>query len=151
MQSKLRNTPMRNKLADSNYPGNILVRLMVGLIFLSEGIQKFLFPIADGSGRFAKIGIPHPQFFGPFVGNTEIVCGILLIIGLFTRVAATPLLIVILTAIYTTKMPILIDKGFWAAAHDGRADFSMLMGIVFLLIFGAGKYSVDNKFFTNRS
>ena len=112
----------------------MIVRLMVGLVFLSEGMQKFIFPIADGVGRFAKIGIPNPQFFGPFVGTIEIICGILLIIGLFTRIAAIPLLVVILTAIYTTKIPILVSKGFWAAAHEGRADFCMLMGLVFLLI-----------------
>lgn len=151
MQSKLWNTPMRNKLLDSNYTGNIIIRLMVGSVFLSEGIQKFLFPIADGAGRFEKIGIPYPRFFGPFVGTTEIICGALLIIGLFTRIAAVPLLIVILTAICTTKIPILMDKGFWTAVHEGRADVSMLMGLIFLLIFGAGKYSVDNKSFTNRS
>jgi putative oxidoreductase len=120
---------------------------MVGLVFLSEGIQKFLFPVADGTGRFITIGIPHPEFFGPFVGSTEIIFGTLLIIGLFIWVAAIPLPIVILTAIYTTKLPILIDKGFWAEAHEGRADFCMLMGLIFLLIYGAGKYSADNKLF----
>jgi uncharacterized membrane protein YphA (DoxX/SURF4 family) len=137
------------KMPFHNFSGNIIIRLMVGLVFLSEGIQKFLFPVADGAGRFIKIGIPHPKFFGPFVGTTEIVCGTLLIIGLFTRVAAIPLMIVILTAIYTTKIPMLMDKGFWAAAHEGRADFSMLMGLIFLLIYGAGKYSTDNKLFNN--
>ncbi|MDB5117425.1 MAG: hypothetical protein JWQ79_2917 [Mucilaginibacter sp.] len=140
-----------NKLPFYNHPGNIIIRLMVGLVFLSEGIQKFLFPVADGAGRFAKIGIPQPQFFGPFVGATEMICSILLIIGLFARLAATPLMIVILTAIYTTKIPILMDKGFWAAAHDGRADFSMLMGLVFLLMCGAGKYSADSKLFNRKN
>jgi putative oxidoreductase len=130
----------------NNYAGNILIRLLVGLVFLSEGIQKFLFPDANGVGRFIKIGIPHPQFFGPFVGATEIICGSLLIIGLFTRIASVPLLIVILTAIYTTKIPILNAKGFWAAAHEGRADFCMVMGLIFLLLYGAGKYSVDSRF-----
>jgi putative oxidoreductase len=137
------------KMPFHNFSGNIIIRLMVGLVFLSEGIQKFLFPVVDGAGRFIEVGIPHPQFFGPFVGSTEIICGTLLIIGLFTRIAAIPLLIVILTAIYTTKVPTLMDKGFWPAAHDGRADFSMLMGLIFLLIYGAGKYSADNKLFNN--
>lgn len=88
MQSKLWNTAMGNKLVDNNHTDNIIVRLMVGLVFLSEGMQKLLFPIANGAGRFAKIGIHHPQFFGPFVGTTEIICSVLLIIGLFTRIAA---------------------------------------------------------------
>jgi putative oxidoreductase len=133
-----------------NFPGNIIIRLLAGLVFLSEGIQKLLFPVADGAGRFARIGIPHPQFFGPFTGTTEIICGTLLVIGLLTRLAAVPLLIVIFTAIYTTKIPIFVDKGFWAAAHDGRADFSMLMCLIFLLIYGAGKYSADSKLFNTK-
>lgn len=133
-----------------NFAGNIVARLMVGLVFLSEGIQKFLFPVADGAGRFAKLGIPHLQFFGPCVGSTEIICGALLIIGLLTRLTTLPLMIVILIAIYTTKVPTLIDKGFRAAAHDGRADFSMLMGLIFLPIFEAGKYSADRQLFTNK-
>jgi len=135
------------KLPYYQFGGNIIIRLLVGLVFLSEGIQKFLFPIIYGAGRFAKLGIPHPAFFGPFVGATEIICGAMLIIGLITRFAAIPLMIIILTAIYTTKMPTLIDKGFWAAAHDGRTDFSMLMGLIFLLIYGAGKFSADSKLF----
>ncbi|MEO8887275.1 MAG: DoxX family protein [Mucilaginibacter sp.] len=131
--------------------GNIIIRLLVGMVFLSEGIQKFLFPVADGAGRFAKIGIPHPDFLGPFVGATEIICGTLLVIGLITRLVVVPLLIVILTAIITTKIPMLIGKGFWATAHDGRADFSMLMGLIFLLIYGAGKYSLDNRLFNRKT
>jgi len=111
--------------------GNILVRLLVGLVFLSEGIQKLLFPAADGAGRFA--------------GATEIICGTLLIIGLFTRLAAVPLLVVILVAIYITKIPMLEQKGFWATAHEGRADFCMLIGLIFLVIYGAGKYSADSN------
>jgi len=130
-----------------DFSGNIIIRLLVGFVFISEGIQKFLFPGTMGVGRFVKIGIPHPQFFAPFTGAIEIICGSLLIAGLFARFAAVPLLIVILTAIYTTKNPILMAKGFWAAAHEGRADFCMLMGLVFLVIFGAGKYSADSILF----
>ena len=123
---------------------------MVGLVFLSEGIQKLLFPAADGAGRFAKIGIPYPHILGPFVGVTEMVCGIFVIIGLFTRYSAIPLLIVILTAIYTTKLPILEKQGLWAAAHEGRADFCMLMGLIFLLIYGGGKFAIDGRLVRRR-
>jgi putative oxidoreductase len=125
--------------------GNILIRLMVGGVFLSEGIQKIIFPAAQGAGRFAQIGIPSPDFFGPFVGCTEIICGALLIIGLATRIAAMPLLAVISTAICTTKIPMLIHKGFWAAAHEARTDACMFLGLIFLLCLGAGKWSVDYK------
>lgn len=132
-----------------NFPGNLIIRLMVGLVFLSEGIQKFIFPTLDGAGRFTKLGIPHPDFFGPFVGSTEITCGLLLIIGLYTRLAAIPLLIVILNAIYFTKLPELLSKGFWTMAHDGRADFCMLVGLIFLLIYGSGLYSADSALQNN--
>jgi len=136
-----------NKPAINNLTGNIIIRLLAGLVFLSEGIQKFLFPSIDGVGRFVKLGVPYPNFFGPFVGATEIACGLLVIIGLFTRYASVPLLIVILCAIYFTKVTGFAQKGFWATAHDGRADFSMLMGLIFLLIFGSGKFSADNYLF----
>ena len=87
----------------------ILIRLIVGLVFLSEGIQKFIYPAELGVGRFTKIGIPAPEFFAPFVGVVEIVCGSLLIIGLMTRLAAVPLIIDMLVAIASTKIPILLD------------------------------------------
>ena len=123
----------------------ILIRLIVGLVFLSEGIQKFIYPAELGVGRFTKIGIPAPEFFAPFVGVVEIVCGSLLIIGLMTRLAAVPLIIDMLVAIASTKIPILLDKGFWSMLHEARTDWSMLLGSIFLLIVGAGKYSGDRN------
>src|SRR5438034_11563535 len=94
-------------------PATLLVRLLVGGFFLSEGIQKFLFADAQGAGRFAKIGIPAPDIMGPFVGCVEIVCGTLLLIGLLTRFAAIPLMIDISVAIISTKLPILLGHGCW--------------------------------------
>src|SRR6266536_1402200 len=123
----------------------ILIRVMVGWVFLSEDIQKFLFPAALGVGRFAKIGIPAPQFFGPFVGDLEIVCGALLIAGLLTRLASIPLLIDILVAIPTTKIPMLSKAGFWAMMHEARTDYCMLLGLIFLLIVGSGTLSLDAR------
>jgi len=129
---------------ESNAPrATILVRILVGWVFLSEGIQKFLFPAALGAGRFAKIGIPYPQFFAPFVGVIEIVCGGLLILGFLTRLAAIPLLIDITVAILTTKIPLLEKSGFWATMHEARTDFCMWLGSLFLLIVGAGPWSFD--------
>jgi len=123
----------------------LLVRILVGWVFVSEGIQKFLFPAQLGVGRFEKIGIPSPHFMAPFVGTVEIVCGTLLLIGLFTRCAAIPLLGVILVAIATTKTPMLAKSGVWAMLHEARTDFSMLLGLVFLLITGAGSLSLDAR------
>jgi uncharacterized membrane protein YphA (DoxX/SURF4 family) len=118
---------------------------MVGAVFLSEGIQKFLFVAQLGAGRFAKLGIPHPVFFGPFVGLTEIVCGTALILGFWLRLAVLPLLVVIIVAIATTKWPELLAQGFWSMAHDSRADYCMLLGLIFLLVKGAGAWSFDGR------
>jgi putative oxidoreductase len=123
----------------------ILVRLAVGAIFLSEGIQKFLFPAALGVGRFAKIGIPSPQVMAPVVGGFEIVCGALVIVGLFTRLASVPLLVIISTAIAMTKLPMLRHQGFWATAHEARVDGAMFLCLIFLLIVGAGPSAADAK------
>jgi putative oxidoreductase len=134
----------------------ILVRLMVGLVvFFPEGIQKLVFPDILGAGRFANIGIPFPEVMGPFVGTVELVCGTLIIAGLFTRLAAIPL-IVIMVAIVSTKLPIwaghdiwifhmpkVARYGFWSMAHEARDDFLMLLGSIYLLIAGAGAWSLD--------
>lgn len=122
---------------------SILPRLIVGLVFLSEGIQKFLFPELVGAGRFEKIGFTDPEFLAALVATFEIICGVLMLIGFSVRVAAIPLLIIMITAITTTKIPILPEKGFWQMAHDSRTDFAMTMLIIFLLIYGAGKLSID--------
>ena len=121
----------------------IIIRLSVGLIFLSEGIQKFLFPESVGAGRFAKIGLPMADALGPFVGSFEIVCGFLILVGFLTRIAAIPLIIVMMTALSTTKLPILLNDGFWKMAHSSRTDFSMLLSLIFLLIVGSGYASLD--------
>lgn len=136
----------------SNAPAAvILVRLSVGLVFMSEGIQKFLFPAEIGAGRFAKIGLPSPEFLGPFVGTTEIVCGVLVVLGLVARFAVIPLIVIMLVAISSTKIPILMDKGFWSMAHEARTDFAMLLGSLFLLIVGAGRLSLDAHFGNQQS
>ena len=122
----------------------IIIRLMVGAVFVSEGIQKFLFPDKVGAGRFAKIGLPNPEFLGPFVGSFEILCGALILLGLFTRFAAVPLLVIMIVALASTKMPIINDSGFWTMLHDSRTDWSMLLGSIFLMIRGGGKWSIDS-------
>jgi len=115
----------------------------VGWVFLSEGMQKFLFPDSLGVGRFVKIGIAWPQVMAPFVGVVEIVCGSLLLIGLVTRLATVPLLIDIAVAIYSTKIVALPKNGFWGTLHEARTDVSMLLGLIFLLLVGGGEWSLD--------
>ena len=123
-----------------------LIRLAVGLIFFTQGILKYTDP-KMGVIRFARIGFHHPYFTAHFVGTFEIVCGFLVLIGLWTRAAAVPLLIVISTAIATTKIPELfrLNQGFWFAVSDARADFAMLCSLIFLIIMGAGAWSVDAR------
>jgi putative oxidoreductase len=112
-------------------------------VFLSEGIQKFLYPELLGVGRFLKIGIPAPYFLAPFVGVVEIGCGLLVALGLLTRLAAAPLIVDMLVAVASTKIPILGKSGFWAMAHEARTDCAMLLGCLFLLLTGAGPLSLD--------
>jgi uncharacterized membrane protein YphA (DoxX/SURF4 family) len=134
----------RNWLFDGTAQASvILVRLLVGWVFFSEGVQKFLFPAALGVGRFTKIGIPAPHFFAPFVGVVEIVCGLLVIVGFLTRLAAIPLVIDISVAIATTKIPMLAKDGFWATMHEARTDLCMLLGSLFLIAVGSGRLSLD--------
>jgi putative oxidoreductase len=141
----------RMKISTDEYAkATVLIRILVGWVFLSEGIQKFLFPAALGVGRFAKIGIPSPQFSAPFVGGVEIVCGALVLMGLLTRLAAVPLLIDILVALTTTKIMLLGKNGVWSTLHEARVDVSMLLGLIFLLIVGGGALSLDAKLDSRR-
>ena len=137
----------------------ILIRLLVGGVFLAEGVQKFLFPEQLGVGRFVRIGIPWPQISAPFVGAAETICGALIMLGLLTRAAAAVLLIDITVAIVSTKIPILLGHGigpfslpklprygFWAMIHEARVDLSMWLGCLFLILVGPGGSSLDARF-----
>ncbi len=124
----------------------VLIRLAVGLIFATQGILKYT-DAKMGVLRFAKIGFAHPEFTAHFVGFFEILCGILVLAGLFTRFAAVPLLIVICTAIATTKIPELLrpEQGFWFMVSDARTDFAMLCSLIFLVLAGPGRLSIDAR------
>ena len=147
-----------HRLLRTDAPGwSVLVRLIVGLVvFFPEGIQKLVFPEILGAGRFSHIGIPEPEFMGPLVGVVETLCGALIIIGLLTRLAAIPLIVIMIVAIVSTKIPILLGHdfwifhvpkipryGFWSMMHEARDDFAMLLGSLYLLIEGGGKWSLD--------
>lgn len=135
---------MSRLLRTAAYP-NLICRLAVGLIFLSEGIQKYIMPETNGTRRFARIGFSDPSFWAYFTGSFEIVCSIMIVLGLLTRLATIPLLIIMLTAFITTKIPILEEKGFWSFAHEYRTDFAMTLLLIYLLIYGGGKESIDKK------
>ena len=148
---------MRRLFLTNAPAATVLVRILIGGVFLSEGIQKFLYPAELAAGRFAKIGIPTPEIMGPFVDGCEVVCGALGIIGLLTRLAAIVLLVDISVAILSTKIPVLLGHGFWGFSlpklphygfwsmmHEARMDFSVWLGLLFLLIVRAGKtWSLD--------
>jgi putative oxidoreductase len=147
MRSGSGDMTMQKRLASllfSSAPAaTVLIRALLAAVFISEGIQKFLFPEALGVGRFSAIGIPAPEVMGPFVGSVEITCGLLVAIGFATRLAVVPLIIVMMVAIGTTKLPILLDRGFWAMAHETRTDLSMLLCSIFLGWVGSGPFSAD--------
>ena len=157
------NARLRRALESHAPSATLLIRIMVGAVFLSEGIQKFLYPAAVGAGRFAKIGIPAPEVMGPLVGSVEIACGALVLVGLATRLAAIPLIGVMVVAIVSTKIPILLGEGFWgfevrklseygfwSMAHESRTDFAMLLGSIFLVLVGAGPRSIDHRLASSR-
>jgi len=148
---------MNRSAMQANDAAVILIRLAVGLaVFFPEGLQKLLFPELLGAGRFAAIGIPWPGFFGPFVGVVETLCGLLIVLGLATRWAAVPLIVVMIVALLSTKVPIWLGHdwwifhapkmsryGFWSAQHEARADVTMLLSLLFLSIVGGGRWSLD--------
>jgi putative oxidoreductase len=149
-------------LAPSPPRAVVLVRLAIAFVFVTEGLQKFLDPDALGVGRFTKIGIPYADITAPAVGAIEIACGALILIGLFTRLAAFALLIDMVVAIVSTKVPILLgysfagfaapvgETGFWSMAHESRTDVVMLLGCLFLVVVGPGTVSIDGRM-TRRS
>jgi uncharacterized membrane protein YphA (DoxX/SURF4 family) len=135
---------VKRKLVPIRSRAIALVRIAVGLIFFTQGVLKYIDPNM-GVNRFTKIGFSHPAFTAHFVGGFEMACGALVLIGLVTRIAALPLLVVICTAIVTTKIPELSrpSQGFWFMVSDARTDFSMLMSLLFLIAVGGGCWSLD--------
>lgn len=127
----------------------LLIRLAVGLIFFTQGVLKYIEPNM-GVVRFARIGFPHPYFTAHFVGTFEMLCGLLVLLGLWTRLAAIPLLIVITTALATTKIPELFraGQGFWYMVSDARTDFAMFCSLIFLISAGSGSLSLDARYLT---
>jgi uncharacterized membrane protein YphA (DoxX/SURF4 family) len=123
--------------------------MIVGIVFLSEGIQKYIYPLALGPGRFEKIGIPNPEVIAYMVACFEIICGMMILLGFITRLSSIPLITIMIVAISTTKVSILINDGFWKMMHETRTDWSMLIGSIFLLIKGGGKWSIDRSISSN--
>ena len=142
------------RLLGTNAPAaTLLVRISVGVVFLTSGIVKFIFE-NQGEGRFLKLGFHAPEATAYFVGAVEIAAGSLLMVGLLTRLAAIPLVIDMTVAIVTSKLPLLFGPGpepvaaapkvgLWAFAYVARLDLTMLFLVSFLLVVGAGAWSTD--------
>src|SRR5438477_11198519 len=132
----------------------VLLRLMAGGVFFWEGILKFVY-VNQGVGRFTKLGMPFPVFTASFVGGLEIVGGLLLILGLGTRLITIPFIIEMLVAILSTKPrlflgtlplpppPVPPQVGIWAVLHEVRSEYAQIMSCLFLLISGPGPWSLD--------
>ena len=139
---------------DNAPTATVLLRLMAGGVFLWEGMLKFVFA-NQGVGRFTKLGIPAPELMANFVGGLEIVGGMLLIAGLLTRVIAVPFIIEMLVAMVSTKIsmylgtsplplpPVPPQIGLWAVLHEIRSEYAQLMVVMFLLLAGPGRWSLD--------
>ena len=133
---------------------NLLIRILVGWVFFWEGVIKFVFP-NQGVGRFTKIGIPLPEIMSNFVAVLEIVGGLMLILGLFTRLISIPFIIQMTVAILSTKIAVFLgtsplalppappQTGFFAMLHESRTDFAQIICSIFLLIVGPGAWSLD--------
>lgn len=134
----------KDTLATDKDTATILIRVMVGVVFLSEGVQKFIFPDTLGVGRFLHTGFRFPEFLANFTGAIEISCALFILIGLGTRLAAIPLMIIMIFAFETTKYTIFLRTGFWNFMHEDRTDFSMQLGLLYLMLKGSGAWSVDH-------
>jgi putative oxidoreductase len=132
----------------------LVLRLMAGGVFFWEGILKFVY-VNQGVGRFTKLGIPFPHFMATFIGYLEIVGGVLLLTGLMTRLIAIPFVAEMIVAMLSTKISLYLGRsplplppsppqtGLWAVLHEIRSEYAQMLTVLFLLINGPGKWSLD--------
>lgn len=132
----------------------LIIRLMAGGVFFWEGILKFVYT-NQGVGRFTKLGFPFPETTAHFVATGEIIGGLLLIFGLFTRFVSFYFIVQMIVAVLTTKISLYLGTsplpvppappkiGIWAVLHEIRSDYAQILCCLFLLIEGAGRRSLD--------
>src|SRR6266576_1608428 len=132
----------------------LLLRLMVGGVFFWEGVLKFVY-VNQGVGRFTKLGFPFPETTAHIIATGEIIGGLLLIFGLFTRITAFYFIIQMIVAVLSTKISLYFGTsplpappappkmGIWAVLHEIRSDYAQILTCLFLLIEGAGRRSLD--------
>ena len=139
----------------------IILRLMAGMVFFWEGILKFVY-VNQGVGRFTKLGFPFPETTAHFVATCEIIGGLLLIFGLFTRITAFYFVVQMVVAALSTKIDLYFGHsplplppappklGIWAVLHEIRSDYAQILTCCFLLIEGPGRWSMDFFLATKR-
>lgn len=142
---KTENSLKKRFLSTTDDSKIIIVRLIVGLVFISEGLQKFLIVSLVGPALFKDAGFTHPMFWVNFTATFEISCGLLILFGFLTRLASLPLLIIMMTALVTTKLPILANHDFWSFAQEYKVDFALTLLLILLLFSGGGRWSADLK------
>ncbi|PJZ47510.1 DoxX family protein [Leptospira saintgironsiae] len=134
---------------------NVIIRILVGGVFIWEGIIKFLF-VNQGIGRFTKLGFMHPEMTASFIGGLEILGGTMLVLGILTKPLSFVFIIQMLVAMYLTKLPLLFGTsplmppqappifGIWAVLHEIRSEYSQLLGCLFLYLSGPGHFAFDS-------
>ncbi|MGJ4746385.1 DoxX family protein [Leptospira sp. SA-E8] len=147
------------RIEDKGGTNIIIIRILVGGVFIWEGIIKFLY-INQGIGRFTKLGFSHPEMTASFIGGLEILGGIMLVLGILTKPLSFVFVIEMLVAMYLTKLPLFFGTsplpppqappilGIWAVLHEIRSEYSQALGCLFLYLSGAGRFSLD--FILNR-
>jgi len=136
--------PLLGKVAPTFAPASVaIIRVVAGLSFLSEGLQKFILPELRGEGLFAALGLPEPGIVAPLVGLVEMIGGILLLFGLATRLAAVPLLTLVLVSFIAVRLPVLVQSGFWEMAHHAQAEVLLAGSLAYLILVGGGAWSID--------
>lgn len=136
--------------AGASWGSLVLIRIMVGWVFILAGLRKFMEPESMGAGRFEELGFPFPGFMGPWVGFWELAGGLLVLIGLFTRAGAIPLIITMIVAIITTKIPNFAADGMVPALHSMRLDASLLLASLYLFVAGGGMFAFDRLIHRDR-
>src|ERR1700754_730520 len=117
----------------------LAVRITVGVVFMGTGWTK-LQNLPGITRNFASLGIPAPEILTPFVSGVEFVGGILLLLGLLTRFAAVPLMIVMVVAIISAK---LVDLD-GLETFLGFEEVSYFVMFAWLAIAGPGPVSLDH-------